>query len=179
MKPIGPLMIEHRLIERMLAIMSNEVYKIKANKKFDSDVISRIIEFIRTYTENSHFGKEEDILFTGLTDKNMKHEHIVILNELIDEHNKSRGLTDTLIRSAKEYCNCKVRSIEQIGTSLQQITDLHRLHIGKEDKQFFYPCLDYLSNTEQDDMLRMMAEFDQELNQEKYSKIVQDLEANK
>ena len=66
MKPIGPLMVEHRLIERMLSLMSKELDRIKPDVKVNLDFIVSAIDFIQMYTEKTHFGKEEDILFKEL-----------------------------------------------------------------------------------------------------------------
>jgi len=71
MKPRGPLMIEHRLIEKMLHITSKELALIKKNKKVNSIFIDTFVDFIRIYADRTHHGKEEDILFTALGYKDM------------------------------------------------------------------------------------------------------------
>ena len=63
MKPIGPLMWEHRLIERMVKLLKKELIKIKEIDKVDTNFILIVVDFFRTYADRTHHGKEEDILF--------------------------------------------------------------------------------------------------------------------
>ena len=55
MQPIGPLMIEHRLIERLLALMGRELTRIKDNVAVEPEFafvdpvfIDTAVDFIRT-----------------------------------------------------------------------------------------------------------------------------------
>ena len=75
MLPIGPLMIEHRLIERMISVMQSELQRIEKCKKADSVFIETSVDFIKTYADRCHHGKEEDILFRELKGKNVSDEH--------------------------------------------------------------------------------------------------------
>ena len=82
MLPIGPLMIEHRLIEKMIRLMDREIVRIRENitvsPQFafvDSRFIDAAVDFIRTYADQVHHGKEEDILFAALQEKPLSPEH--------------------------------------------------------------------------------------------------------
>src|SRR5665811_1180241 len=82
MQPIGPLMIEHRLIERLLTLMTREFKRIKDNTAVDPEFafvdpvfIDTAVDFIHTYADRCHHGKEEDLLFKGLAEKNLSPEH--------------------------------------------------------------------------------------------------------
>jgi hemerythrin-like domain-containing protein len=63
MQARGPLMIEHRLIERMLKVVEGVVADIEATQKVDPVFIDTAVDFIRFYADRTHHGKEEDILF--------------------------------------------------------------------------------------------------------------------
>ena len=69
MRPIGPLMREHRLIERMVALMRAETEKISRTGEARPDFITSAVDFFRTYADRTHHGKEEDILFRDLAKK--------------------------------------------------------------------------------------------------------------
>ena len=45
MKPIGPLMREHRLIERMVKILEKELIKIKETDKVDTNIVLSGVDF--------------------------------------------------------------------------------------------------------------------------------------
>ena len=79
MKPIGSLMIEHRVIERMLALLNQELSKILKEGKVDSPVIDVAIDFFTTYADRFHHGKEERILFRELKGKPLSYVFCFIL----------------------------------------------------------------------------------------------------
>jgi len=69
MLPIGPMMIEHRLIERMIKVMDSKLREMKAGRNADTTFIETAVDIIRTYADRCHHGKEEDILFRELKKK--------------------------------------------------------------------------------------------------------------
>jgi len=86
MMPIGPLMIEHRLIERMIEVMKRQLQRWETEGKADSSFIETAVDFIRTYADRCHHGKEEDILFRDLSKKPVSSDHRRIMEELREEH---------------------------------------------------------------------------------------------
>lgn len=62
MLPVAPLIIEHRLIERVIKLMAVEVDRIKQNNQPNANFIGTSIDFIKTYADRLHHGKEENIL---------------------------------------------------------------------------------------------------------------------
>ena len=60
MMPVGPLMIEHRRIERMITIIGREFDRIQDEKKVNPAKIDIFVDFIRFYADRCHHGKEED-----------------------------------------------------------------------------------------------------------------------
>jgi len=86
MQARGPLMIEHRLIERMIAVIRNVLGQIESTGKVDPVFVDTAVDFIRTYADRTHHGKEEDILFRDLGKRNLSTEDQRIMHELIEEH---------------------------------------------------------------------------------------------
>ena len=74
MQARGPLMIEHRLIERMLSVVKNALAEIDSNHKVDPVFVDIAVDFIRVYADQTHHGKEEDILFRELNNKPLNAE---------------------------------------------------------------------------------------------------------
>ena len=68
MKPVGPLMMEHRLIDRMLALLAREHRSIIETENIDYEFLDVSIYFLKTYVDKFHHGKEEDILFKELAE---------------------------------------------------------------------------------------------------------------
>lgn len=82
----GPLMIEHRLIERMLQLVNKVLIKIEKQKTVAPVFVDTVVDFIRTYADRTHHGKEEDILFRELEKKDISNDNRRLMNELIEEH---------------------------------------------------------------------------------------------
>jgi hemerythrin-like domain-containing protein len=177
MMPIGPLMIEHRLIERAVPLMKNELKRIDKENSADCEFILSIVDFFRTYADRCHHGKEEDILFKALTKKNLKPEHKKILDELLNEHVYARETVGKLIKARAEYLKGSKNATNDIKAQLNKLIDLYPKHIEKEDKRFFIPVMDYFDRKEQNAMLDDMRRFDMNLIHEKYGGIIKNMEA--
>ena len=175
MKPIGPLMWEHRLIEKMLIMFVKEIQKISDTGKVNSNFIDIAVDFIRTYADRTHHGKEEDLLFTQLAKKDLTSEHARIMNELIEEHKYARDTVRKLVEAKEKYLS-GADVAKEVITHMKALSDFYPVHIEKEDKHFFYPCMEYFSKEEQDKMLKNFWEFDRKMIHEKYKKLVEELE---
>ena len=175
MKPIGPLMWEHRLIEKMLTLFEKEIQRINAAGKVDPVFIDTAVDFIRTYADRTHHGKEEDILFERLAEKDLAPEHARIMNELIEEHKYGRKTVKELVAAKEQYLS-GADTVSQIIKHMKALAEFYPRHIEKEDKHFFYPCMEYFSKAEQDSMLEAFWEFDRMMVHEKYKKLIEELE---
>jgi len=176
MKPIGPMMWEHRLIEKMLRLFEGEVRKISESKKIDTVFLDTAVDFIRTYADRTHHGKEEDILFRDLAKKKLSAEHARIMQELIGEHGYSREMVRKLVEAKERYLQGEDTAQEVIAY-LKELARFYPLHIEKEDKHFFFPCMDYFTQEEQDKMLAEFYEFDRNMIHEKYRNVVDQIVA--
>jgi len=52
---------------------------------------------------------------------------------------------------------------------------LYPAHIEKEDKHFFYPCMEYFSVLERQNMLTSFLEFNQNFTEKRYKQIIDSL----
>lgn len=176
MMPVGPLMKEHRLIERMIRIINADVENIKKENKVDPSFIDTEVDFIRTYADKCHHGKEEDILFRDLAKKNISAEHKRIMDELIKEHVMGRNNVKKLVEAKEKYVRGSKDALKDIVSNMEILAKFYPKHIEKEDKDFFIPCMDYFSAEEKDKMLNEMWEFDRKMIHEKYGKTVEGYE---
>ncbi len=168
MMPIGPLMIEHRLIERMIDVMKEKLLLIEKEKKVDPEFIETAVDFIRTYADRCHHGKEEDILFRDLGEKELKNEHRRTLEELVEEHRWGRKMTGRLVEANVQYAQGNQEALSTLMDCIKSLVDFYPKHIEKEDKHFFIPCMDYFTDSEKEAMLKEEWEFDRGLIHEQY-----------
>jgi len=171
--PIGLLMKEHRLIERMVSAVKLELTREKDNKTVNFVFLETAIDFFRTYADRCHHGKEEDILFKELTKKPLAVEHSKIMRELVEEHVYARKTVGELLAAKDLFSQGHVESPEEIESILQKLIEFYPKHIEKEDAQFFYPTMEYFTGEEQEKMMREFWGFDRQLIHDKYEAITE------
>jgi hemerythrin-like domain-containing protein len=176
MQPRGPLMIEHRLIERMLSSIDKEVRRIEKSSVVNQSFIDIAVDFIRVYADQTHHGKEEEILFRDLSKKKLSENDSFIMNELIHEHVVGRNTTAELVKSEAAYQNGDKAALPLIIQSLRKLVDFYPKHIEKEDKVFFPSSMKYFSESEQQSMLDEFWEFDRKVIHVKYKSVIESLE---
>ncbi len=103
MLPIGPLMIEHRLIEKMIGLIQRRADRYAREGDIDPVFIDSVIDFMRTYADRCHHGKEEEILFRELNKKVLPPELKHILDQLVEEHRQGRQTVADLVEARQEY----------------------------------------------------------------------------
>jgi hemerythrin-like domain-containing protein len=175
--PIGPLMIEHRLIEKMIGLMSKELERMRRDNTARPSLIYTMVDFIRFYADRCHHGKEEDILFRELKKRKLKPEHETTMNELIEEHKWGRKTTKRLVDATRSYENGDEAALAEIAGHLKELASFYPKHIEKEDKRFFKPVMEYFTQEERDAMLDEGFEFDQSLIHDKYRSIVSETQS--
>lgn len=178
MKPRGLLMIEHRLIEKVLLLIKDEIECIKANDTVDPYFIQSVVDFIRTYADRTHHGKEEDIMFEQLKTKAMSPEDLAIMAELAAEHDNARDACSKLNEAETALINGDKSQVIVIRETLAFLVNLYPDHIAKEDKIFFPNTEHYFTDEEQTQMLEEFYTFDRQMIHEKYNKLYESLKRN-
>lgn len=176
MLPVGPLMVEHRLIERVIRLLKEKSQRFKNEKDADILFVDKAVDFIMTYADRCHHGKEEDILFRDLVKKELQPEHKKIMDELIKEHEYARTATKSLVHAKEKFSQHDKSALSEIIKWIEDIAIFYPKHIEKEDKHFFLPCMNYFSKEEQAAMLAEFWEFDRKLIHEKYKALVEGIE---
>lgn len=175
MKPRGPLMIEHRLIEKMLGLAKKEMDIINKTNKADPLFIDTLVDFIRIYADRTHHGKEEDILFRELENKKINDKDNIVMQELINEHKDARKVVGELVEARNKYVNKDTSKLRVIIDKISFLVEFYPKHIEKEDKVFFPNTEIYFSDNELDKMLNDFWEFDRKMIHEKYQKLYNNL----
>lgn len=176
MKPIGILMREHRIIERMLALLEKEKDAMKASGKVHIDFLTAAVDFLRVYSDKIHHGKEEDILFRGLSAKPLSIEHRRTISQLMDDHMTARSYIRILDGARDRYIHNSPGAVLEIIGTIERIQLLYATHIETEEKNFFYPAMDYFSDEEQTQMIQDLFQYELTINKEKYESMVKQFE---
>lgn len=174
--PVGLLMKEHRLIERMIALIQKEVSRLEKGGDVDSGFIENAADFISVYADACHHGKEEDFLFAELREKDISREHETIMDQLIAEHKYGRETVAALVNAGEKILKGEDNARDDVVARLKDLADFYPKHIDKEDHRFFLPVMEYLDEEEKHGMLKDFYEFDMEMIHYKYGKVVDDME---
>jgi len=176
MQARGPLMIEHRLIERMISLINDAVTQIESIEKVDPVFVDTVVDFIHIYADRTHHGKEEDILFRELSKRNLSADDQRIMNELIEEHIFGRQTTKALVQANIRYRDGDASALADIASNLRTLVGFYPGHIEKEDKVFFPASRAYFTDDEDQAILSEFWEFDRKMIHEKYRLLVEGLE---
>ena len=179
MQARGPLMIEHRLIERMISLIEDTLVQIESTHRVDPVFVDIAVDFIRMYADRTHHGKEEDILFRELRKRHLSDEDQRVMKELIEEHIFGRKTTKALVEANARYRNGEESALVDIAGSLQTLVEFYPKHIEKEDKVFFPASRDYFTDEEDQAMLVEFWEFDRKMIHEKYMSVIEGLESRR
>jgi len=165
-------MIEHRLIERMIALIEQRAGRAVNEKTLEVSFVDAAVDFVRMYADRTHHGKEEDILFRELSKKRMSEEDLRVMNELVEEHKLGRKAVGELVAASEDYKRGVAGSLDRVIEKMKFLAQFYPVHIEKEDKLFFPASMKYLSDSENDGMLEEMRDFDRMMIHEKYKAVV-------
>ena len=175
MQARGPLMIEHRLIEKMLTVIQGALERTAQTRSIDPHFVDTVVDFIQVYADRLHHGKEEDILFKNLRKKGLSQEDEQLMNKLIEEHVFSRETIKALVVANARYRKGEGTAIGEVTAGLKTLVDLYPKHINKEDKTFFPAAQAYFSKEEDQALIAEFWEFDRKMIHEKYLAMVKGL----
>ncbi len=150
----------------------------KSMNEVNSKFIDVAVDFIRVYADRCHHGKEEGVLFRELGRKPMSPEHAVMMRELIEGHAYARRTTGNLANAKDRYAKGDDEARNDIWKLLNDLVEFYPKHIEKEDKNFFYPSMNYFGQSEQETMLNEFWDFDRKIVHEHYAKVMDALEKN-
>lgn len=169
-------MVEHRVIERMIAVIDKRLTEIERAGEIDPVFVDTAVDFIRTYADRTHHGKEEDILFRELSGRPLSAEDRRAMEELIEEHAVARRTTAGIIEANARYRGGDAGTLSDLAAGLKTLVDFYPKHIAKEDKIFFPAARTYFTDEEDQAMLSQFWEFDRKMIHEKYRGVVESLE---
>ncbi|MBS3784833.1 MAG: hemerythrin domain-containing protein [Anaerolineae bacterium] len=137
MKPIVPLKTEHGFIDQMIKLARDETLKIVTKDELHPAFIDTPVDFLRTHADETHHGKEEDILFRDLRDKDLLAEDRQLMEELIQEHVDAREMVGALVAAKERHLQGEEQALETVVRNLAGVIELYPEHIRKADDMFF------------------------------------------
>ncbi|MCM8810596.1 MAG: hemerythrin domain-containing protein [Candidatus Omnitrophica bacterium] len=146
MKATEVLKEEHEVIKVVLNVIEKICQKIKKGENIEVKDLEDIIDFIRTFADKCHHGKEEDLLFVEMEKSGVPKEGGPI-EEMLEEHEKGRDYVRKLTEAIKK--NDK----KQILDNALGYVELLRQHIDKEDNILYMIADMHLSEEKQKELI--------------------------
>ena len=140
MKPTEQLKEEHEAIKIALSILGNVSKKLAAGETINQEDLGRILEFIKTFADTCHHGKEEDLLFVALEKVGMPRDRGPIA-VMLREHEMGRSYVRNMREAVEKYKAGGSSYSSQFIENAGKYTELPTQHIDKEDN-ILYPMAD-------------------------------------
>ncbi len=116
MKPTEDLINEHNAIKVMLSIMNKIAENIRNDKGIETNDIEKIVDFLKTFADKCHHGKEENALFPALVLAGIPKENGPI-GVMLHEHTLGRGYIKEIETSTENFKAGNSNSIQLIEYS--------------------------------------------------------------
>lgn len=134
--PIEILRREHRVIEGALRTLDGICVKLQRGIEVPPETLSRLIDFIRTYADGFHHGKEEAHLFPALEKNGVPCDGGPI-GMMIEEHEAGRAFIAELTEAARGYEAGDPRTVRRFVLGAWRYMELLTMHIHKEENVLF------------------------------------------
>ena len=144
---------EHKVIQKVVAVMVQLVAQLELRHAVDANVLRDLLQFMRIFSDQCHHGKEESYFFPYLESKGVPATGCP-LSALKGEHAKSRQLMDHLNSAAAAYIADSEKGRLTLIQVLQSLVALYPAHIWKEDYLLFPMADKILSDADLELLLR-------------------------
>jgi hemerythrin-like domain-containing protein len=151
MNPIDDLVHEHKAIKVMLSIMSKIAENIRNDKRVDTNDIESIIDFLKTFADKCHHGKEENALFPALVEAGIPKEGGPV-GVMLHEHTVGREYIKEITTTTEQFKSGSSETLQLITDSLISYINLLNSHIQKEENILFHMAEKVLTTQKQNEI---------------------------
>ena len=137
MESIKIMVEEHDNIRRMLKIVRNISYRVMVKDDYDINDFPIIIDFIRTYADSHHHGKEENVLFETMKNELEKLAKSGAITGMYIEHDMGRLYMASLEKALERFESGDDEARLDIIANAISYTELLDRHIEKENTALY------------------------------------------
>ena len=161
MKATNELIQEHEGIEIMLRVLLALAGKFENNEKIVFEHTDQILEFITTFVDKCHHGKEEEFLFPALQAAGFT-RYDPPLGDVLREHEQGRILTSRFKDGLKRHTAGDRTSAAGISRTITAYVSLLTRHIARENAVLFPLADDKLEAVHDDELVEAFARLERE-----------------
>jgi len=181
MKPTEQLKEDHKAIKLMLKIMSAISDKLDNGDAVDPDHLERIIDFIRTFADKCHHGKEEDLLFPAIEEAGIPREGGPT-GMMLTEHDEGREYVKGMADAVEKYKTGDNDAAKEFARAARNYINLLEQHIDKENNVLYFIADSHVSAEKQEELAEQFEKVEREKigpgKHEQYHHLLYQLEEN-
>jgi len=170
---------EHRIIERMLAVIEKAASNIDSGKEVDADFFPKVVDFIRNFADGLHHGKEETNLFPYMGRRGIPTDGGPI-GVMLAEHEEGRACVMAVEEAARRFAAGDKSALKMAENSALRYAGLLRQHIEKEDNILYVMADQVLTPEDQKELLAVYDDVEKQHldghSREHYIALVEELE---
>ena len=136
MKLTATLSAEHRVIEQVLRCLLEMASQASVTGKIDLESARAALTFLRTFADQCHHHKEEDVLFPALGRVGFGPQAGPVA-VMLSEHELGRAYLRRIDGAIQQASPSEADSAAHFATSVRSYVDLLTQHIAKEDNILF------------------------------------------
>jgi hemerythrin-like domain-containing protein len=170
--PTQMLENEHLVIAKVVSAASVLADRLEAGQAVSEDTLQGVIEFMRTFADKCHHGKEEAILFPLLGEKGVPMQGCPV-GALTMEHAKGRTLVKGLADAVEAHLMDGPDGKQAMIQALRGIAELYPNHIWKEDYLLFPLTNKVLSPEEQQSLYHEFEQVELEVGRDVHQRLEQ------
>lgn len=170
---------EHQVILRMIKVLNVASNRLERGQEVSHDVFKKAVDFIRTFADRCHHGKEQDTLFPLMVERGIPSRGGPIA-VMLKEHEEGRRYVKGLAEALAKYESGDEEAKRAVVENARSYAKLLEQHIYKEDN-ILYPMGDrVLSHTDNQELLEKFEKIEKETigegKHEYYLNIIEELE---
>ncbi len=134
------LIDEHRVIERVLAVLEKAAGGLESDQGVQAEFFLSAADFIKGFADGCHHRKEEGVLFPAMEAAGIPRQGGPI-GVMLAEHEEGRRLTRLMRAAAEKLAAGETAAKTEVVMNARAYTRLLHQHIAKED-QVLFPMAD-------------------------------------
>ncbi len=168
---IKMLEAEHRVILKIVGVLGVLADALEIGKPVQAQTLSDLVEFMRTFADKCHHGKEEAHLFPALARRGVPAQGCP-LGGLTHEHQKGRMLVAELDQAAQAFFQqARLEAKPTVIRCLRDLAALYANHLWKEDYMVFPMSGKVLSDADRAELQRHFEAVEREIGDELHHRL--------
>ena len=160
MRPTEDLMNEHRVIERMLTVVSIVADRLNAGQDVDNAVFVGAADFFKNFADRCHHSKEEKLLFEKMMERGVSGE-VGPIAVMLREHEDGRAHVRKIAELSAKKLDKKSKA--ELVKHTKAYVDLLSQHIRKEDNVLYPMANQILTSEDQLELEKGFAEVEEKI----------------